>query len=53
VQKAMRDPALKEKLAEQGIVVVGNTPDEFQRFVVDEVARWAKVIKDANIKMPE
>jgi tripartite-type tricarboxylate transporter receptor subunit TctC len=53
VQKAMRDPALREKLAEQGIVPVGNTPEEYRTFVVEEVARWAKVIKDANIKMGE
>ena len=53
VQKALRDPALREKLAEQGIVAVGNTPEEYQAFVVEEVARWAKVIKDANIKMAE
>ena len=53
VQKAMRDPALREKLAEQGIVAVGNTPEEYRAFVVEEVARWAKVIKDANIKMGE
>jgi tripartite-type tricarboxylate transporter receptor subunit TctC len=53
VQKAMRDPALREKLAEQGIVPVGNTPEEYRAFVVEEVARWAKVIKDASIKMGE
>ena len=53
VQKAMRDPAVREKLAEQGIVPVGNTPEEYRTFVVEEVARWAKVIKDANIKMGE
>ena len=33
VQKAMRDPALREKLAEQGIVAVGNTPEEYRAFV--------------------
>jgi tripartite-type tricarboxylate transporter receptor subunit TctC len=52
-RKALADPAMREKLAEQGIVAVGNTPDEFRAFVADEVARWAKVIKDANIKMGE
>jgi tripartite-type tricarboxylate transporter receptor subunit TctC len=34
-------------------VPVGNTPEEYRTFVVEEVARWAKVIKDANIKMGE
>src|SRR4051794_10966505 len=52
-KKALADPAMKTRLAEQGIVAVGNTPDEFRTFVSDEIARWAKVIKDANIKMVE
>jgi tripartite-type tricarboxylate transporter receptor subunit TctC len=49
-KKALADPAMKDKLAEQGIVAVGNTPDEFRAFVAEEVARWAKVIQDAGIK---
>jgi tripartite-type tricarboxylate transporter receptor subunit TctC len=52
-KKALADPAMKTRLAEQGIVAVGNTPDEFRTFVSDEIARWAKVIKDANIRMAE
>jgi tripartite-type tricarboxylate transporter receptor subunit TctC len=49
-KKALADPAMREKLAEQGIVAVGNAPDEFRAFVAEEVARWAKVINDAGIK---
>ena len=52
-KKALADPAMKAKLAEQGIVAVGNTPDEFRAFVAEEIARWAKVIKDAGIKMEQ
>ena len=51
-KKALADPELQKKLADQGIVAVGSTPDEFRAFVTDEIARWARVIKDANIKMP-
>src|SRR6476659_1835516 len=47
-KKALADPALKEKLAEQGIVAVGSTPDEFRGFVGEEIGRWAKVINDAG-----
>ena len=43
-----RSRPCSEKLAEQGIVAVGNTPDEYRAFVVEEIARWAKVIKDAE-----
>jgi tripartite-type tricarboxylate transporter receptor subunit TctC len=50
-KKALADPALKEKLVEQGIVAVGSTPDEFRAFVGEEIVRWRKVITDAGIKM--
>ena len=50
-KKALADPAMKAKLAEQGIVAVGGTPDEFRAFVAEEIANWKKVITDANIKM--
>ena len=50
-RKALADPAMKAKLAEQGIVAVGDGPDEFRVFVTDEIARWSKVITDAGIKM--
>jgi tripartite-type tricarboxylate transporter receptor subunit TctC len=49
-KKALADPEMRKKLADQGIVAVGSTPDEFRAFLADEIARWAKVIKDANIK---
>jgi tripartite-type tricarboxylate transporter receptor subunit TctC len=50
-KKALADPALKEKLVEQGIVAVGGTPEEFRAFVAEEIVRWSKVITDAGIKM--
>jgi tripartite-type tricarboxylate transporter receptor subunit TctC len=52
-KKALADPEMQKKLAEQGIVAVGSTPEEFRAFVADEIARWAKVIKDADIKLTE
>jgi tripartite-type tricarboxylate transporter receptor subunit TctC len=50
-KKALADPALKDKLVEQGIVAVGGTPEEFRAFVAEEIVRWRKVITDAGIKM--
>jgi tripartite-type tricarboxylate transporter receptor subunit TctC len=50
-KKALADPALKDKLVEQGIVAVGGTPEEFRAFVAEEIGRWRKVITDAGIKM--
>jgi tripartite-type tricarboxylate transporter receptor subunit TctC len=50
-KKALADPALKDKLVEQGIVAVGGTPEEFRSFVAEDIVRWRKVITDAGIKM--
>jgi tripartite-type tricarboxylate transporter receptor subunit TctC len=50
-KKALADPALKDKLVEQGIVAVGSTPEEFRTFVAEDIGRWRKVITDAGIKM--
>src|SRR6476469_683070 len=47
-KKALADPAMKDKLAEQGIVAVGGTPEEFRAFVAEEISRWSKVITDAG-----
>jgi tripartite-type tricarboxylate transporter receptor subunit TctC len=43
-------PDLRAKLAEIGIEVSGSTPAALQAEVVSEIARWTKVIQDANIK---
>ena len=47
---ALADPAVKEKLAEQGLTTVGNSPEQFRDYIASESAKWAKVIKDAGIQ---
>jgi tripartite-type tricarboxylate transporter receptor subunit TctC len=47
--EAIRDPAVKEKLASQGAELVGDTPEHFRSFIEAEIAKWGKVIKDAGI----
>src|SRR6059036_2163692 len=46
---AMNDAAVKEKLADQGLTVVGDAPEHFRAFIGRESARWAKVIGDAGL----
>jgi tripartite-type tricarboxylate transporter receptor subunit TctC len=41
---------VKERFARQGVEVQTSTPERFSEFLNSEVARWAKVIKDAGIK---
>jgi tripartite-type tricarboxylate transporter receptor subunit TctC len=48
--KAVNTPAVREKLVAQGIDVSGAPGAELDAFVRKEMVRWAKVIKDNNIK---
>lgn len=47
---ALKDPAVAEKLTAQGMDLIGGTPLELDRFVRGEIARWAKVVAENNIK---
>jgi tripartite-type tricarboxylate transporter receptor subunit TctC len=41
---------VRDRLVELGVDVVGNTPEEFSVYLRAEIARYAKVIKEAGIK---
>lgn len=47
---SLKSPEVKEKLALQGAVVVGNTPDEFAAYIRSEIDKWAEVVKTAGVK---
>jgi tripartite-type tricarboxylate transporter receptor subunit TctC len=47
--EAMADASVKEKLASQGAELIGDTPEHFRGFIETEIAKWAKVIKDAGV----
>jgi len=48
--KVLAMPDVRERLAGLGLEVVGSTPEQFDAFVRSEIAKWAKVVKDNNIK---
>jgi tripartite-type tricarboxylate transporter receptor subunit TctC len=50
VAAGLDDPAFKKKLIDLGSLPMPMTSAEFGKYVVDDIAKWAKVIKFANIK---
>ena len=44
-------PAVREKLATQLMEPVGSSPDALRARMDGEIARWAPVIKAANVKI--
>jgi tripartite-type tricarboxylate transporter receptor subunit TctC len=51
VNAALKTEKVRDALARLGADVAGGTPEEFGALVRAETARWAKVIKDAGIKI--
>jgi len=47
---ALNTTDVKEKMAAQGLFVTANAVDPFGEFVRKEIQRWAKIVKDANVK---
>ena len=50
VISVLRQPDTIERFTAQGMEIIASTPDEFRAAIVSEIARWAKVVKEANIK---
>lgn len=50
IVRIVRQPDLRDRLASEGSVVVGDTSEAFTDFVKFEIARWGKVVKQAGIK---
>jgi tripartite-type tricarboxylate transporter receptor subunit TctC len=48
---ALRDPQTRERLTSQGIEVAPSTPGEFQKTMRAHMAKWARVVKGANIQL--
>jgi tripartite-type tricarboxylate transporter receptor subunit TctC len=48
--KILTSPEVKERFGKIGVEVIAGTPEHFSTFLRSEVARWAKVVQDANIK---
>ena len=49
--KAVRSAQAAERLGEQGFEASGAGPEEFAVYIRDEIARYAKIIKEANIRV--
>lgn len=50
VVKAVNDPGLRDQFAALGAEPVGSTPEEFTAVVQRDLAKWAKVARQANVK---
>ena len=49
-RKALADDDTKKRFADLGMTNGGSAPEELDAYIKSEIAKWSKVIKDANIQ---
>ena len=49
--KIEADPDTKEKMQTAGFETVASTPEQFSEFIKQDIARWSKVVKEANLSV--
>lgn len=49
VQKSMASGGMKKRAETYGQVLVGGSPEDFKRFLVNDAARWRRVLSTAGI----
>lgn len=50
IAAVLQDPDVKVRYATAGIIPVGNSPEQFTEQIKVDLAKWAKVVRQANIK---
>ena len=49
--RTLNAPDMRERLAQQGVETIVDTPDEFGAYVNSELARWGTVVRDSGAKL--
>jgi len=49
-RQAIAEPAMRKRFDSEGVIAVGNTPEQFGPFVQNEIKRWAQVVKYSGAK---
>ena len=49
--EALRTPSIRDQLVAQGWTPIGGTPERFGAFTQQELERWARVVKSANVRV--
>ena len=51
IHRALANPEFAAHIEKLGMEPAGSTPQELREWIRSEIARWTKVVRDANVKI--
>jgi tripartite-type tricarboxylate transporter receptor subunit TctC len=51
LMKALQNPDVQKKLAVQGAIPLGSTPEEYGAYIKSELTRWAAIVKQTGVSL--
>ena len=51
IVRILNAPDVRDGMKQQGLIATPSTPEQFSAHIKAEIAKWAKVIKDANVEL--
>ncbi|KQW37728.1 tripartite tricarboxylate transporter substrate binding protein [Rhizobacter sp. Root404] len=49
--KALQQPDLRKRLADEGATPLGGTPEQFADLIRDDIVRWGKTVKESGVRL--
>jgi tripartite-type tricarboxylate transporter receptor subunit TctC len=53
INALLANPELSDRLSAEALEPMPMTPDEFGRYIRDDIARWSKLAKERNIEITD
>lgn len=51
ILKGIEAPAMRQRMVDQGLDIIGSTPEQFATVIADERAKWAKVVQQSGARV--
>ena len=51
ILKGIENPAMRERMIDQGLDIVGSTPEQFAKVIAEEKEKWAKVVQQSGARI--
>ena len=51
LNRVMNEPDMRKRMADTGLEVETSTPEQLQKVVIDDIARWGRIIREAKIRI--